>query len=1036
MSFMERLLRNPHAIVSVTLVGVFAGLLAYRTLPMNLFPDTNRPVVSVVTQWSGAAAGDVATEVTHPIEVRLSGIDGVRRVTSTSRDQVSSVTAEFEYDVAIETAATLVNTELPRVRGALPEGVRDPLIFKITDAARPIMVLGVSASDKAGLDLSRIRRIAENTLRDALLDIPGVAEVEVFGGNVRQVAVDLDRDKMISHGLTVAEVATALAASNISQPSGLVYRHGFRLLLTAQSLAAGPTDLAEVLVPLDGGDHLRVGDLGRVGWGLQDPGSAYRANGKPAIAVTLLRGEEGAASTVLESVEDALPRIMRQFPMLRVEIADTQGRLIRLSVSNMLDALRDAVIMTLAVILLFLGNSRAAFITALSLPLSYLLTFAVLRALGYEFNLVTLTAVIIAVGLLADDAIVVIENIERRMRQKGESGLDVAVAGTSEILLADVSGTVSTVIVLLPIMFVGGYVQTVLRPLTVTLSVSLFASLVVSVTIIPRLVPWLLRPGSREPLAWILRPFERYVLEPVKRLYIALVGWSLNHRAAVLATFAILFLLSVRQMPLLGRELMPRMDTGTFLVTFEAQPDTDETEMASMAAQVEKAVLYSVREEWLLSMSTVVGAEPSVKSFGAARTLQQGQSTVNLIDRFQRDETIYQIEEGVRTKVRRIPGVISANVSEFGATPLSSIRGTVDVMISGPDPTVLDHLADDVMRRLRAVRGLTGIERSWQGLARRVSLNVDPARARLYGLSARDVAQQVASMVGGIAGGRLRVAGEDPIPVSVRLDRVDRTDPERLLALPISTPSGRQVPLMALASPALTHAAGAETHQSLVPTVDVLGYRSDIAVTHLHDNVAAALADLVLPRGYSLSYEGEIKQMDESFARLGQSFLIGLVLLYLMLAITFRSFLHPVTIMATLPLALIGASWAMMIAGKHGCLPSFMGLILLMGIVVNNGILLVDFAKEGMARGNNVRDALLEAVSLRTRPILMTAGASAVGMIPVALEWAVGLERLSPLAVVAIGGLLTGTFLTLLVVPILFDLLEGARRWVRRPHEA
>ena len=1028
MNFIERMLRKPHAILSITLVTVLAGIIAYNTLPMNLFPDTNRPVVSVVTQWPGAAANDVATDVTHPIEVRLSAIDGVRRVTSTSRDQVSAVQVEFEYNNNIDEAATKVATELPRVRGMLPNGIREPLIFRITDAARPLMVLAVTPAEGVDLALSQVRRIAENPLRDALLNIPGVSEAEVFGGDVRQVAVDLDRNKLEAHGLSVAQVAMALKNSNISTPAGLVYRNGNRYLLTTQTLAHGPDDLAQILVPLPKGNYVRVGDLGKVHWGIADKTSLYRGNGKNAVAVSLLRGNKGHAREIIADISEYLPKIQQQFPMLHIEQADTQGRLIDLTVDNMLGALRDAVIMTILVILLFLGNTRAAFITALSLPFTYLLTFAVLKGLGYEFNMVTLTAVIIAVGLLADDAIVVIENIERTIRETGDSSLKTAARGTREIFLAATSGTVSVIVVLIPIMFIGGYVQTVLRPLTVTLSVALMASLLVSITIIPLLVPYLLKPGQRDPLYRILQPFEDYVLLPLKRFYTRLVSWGLDHRAPVMIGFVILFFVSLALMRVLGRELMPLMDSGTFIVNIEAQPDTDTPKMIELTSQAETAIKHAVKPEWLLSMSSVAGAEAGVKSFGAARVLQHGQITVNIIDRFQRDRTIYQIEADVRRRIRQLPGLIFANVSEFGATPLSSLRGTVDVMITGPNPKELDRLADSVMVRINNVRGLTGLERSWQGSSRRINLNVDESRARLYGLTAQDVARQVAQSIGGMPGGNLRVTGENPIPTWVRLLPDQRSNREDVAAIQIRSRGGKFIPLAALATPEIVHEPTAETHQSLLPTVDVLGYRGDISITQLHQNVSEALAGLNLPRGYQISYEGEYKQLNESFARLLKSFVLGVALLYLMLVVVFKSFEEPFAIMASLPLALIGAAWAMLLADKHGCLPSFMGLILLMGIIVKNGILLVDFAKVAMEQGKNARDAILEAVDLRTRPILMTAGAAAVGMLPIALEWAVGIERLSPLAVVAIGGLLSGTFLTLLAVPIFHMMIELKRQ--------
>lgn len=487
MTLVERLLHRPHAVIAFTLVATLMGIMGFLNMPTNLFPDTNRPMVSAVTQWPGATADDVAREVTHPVEVRLSALDGVRRVTSTSRDQASLVQVEFEYGNDIDLAAARVETELKRVTGDLPEGTKQPLIFRITDATHAAMVLAVSAAPNSGVDHGRVRRLSENPLRDRLLNVPGVAEAEVFGGDQRQVAVDLDRDRLVAHDLDITQVAAALAADNNSRPAGLIQRDNYRLLLSTRKLAHGLDDLAAILVPVKGGGFVRVGDLGTVRWGRADPTSLYRGNGADGVAVALLRGEHGNASDVVGAMDNALPEIRSDFPMLDIQIADTQGRLIGLTVSNMIDALRDAVIMAVLVILVFLGDTRAAFVTALSLPFTYLLTFAAMWLVGYEFNMVTLTAVIIAVGMLVDDAIVVIENIERRIQELGESGLTAAARGTGEVMLAVFSGTLSNFIVLLPIIFIGGYVQTVLRPLSVSLTIALIASLVVSITIIPLL---------------------------------------------------------------------------------------------------------------------------------------------------------------------------------------------------------------------------------------------------------------------------------------------------------------------------------------------------------------------------------------------------------------------------------------------------------------------------------------------------------------------------------------------------------------------
>ncbi|MBU6298592.1 MAG: efflux RND transporter permease subunit [Alphaproteobacteria bacterium] len=1027
MNIMQRLLGRPHAILALTVLVVAAGIAAYLTMPMNLFPDTNRPMISVITQWPGAEASDVEQDITHPVETQLSAIDGVRRVTSVSRDQVSAVTVEFEYGNDINIVATKVLTELKRVESNLPAGAAQSTIFRITNAAQPVTVLALTPAKGSDLDLGEVRRIAENQLRDRLLRISGVSEVEVFGGHQRQAEVDLDRGALASHNLTVVSVAAALAASNATAPEGLVHREGYRFLLTLNSLKQNPQQLADVEIPMPGGGLVRVADLGKVGWSEADPSSLYRGNGRTAVAVSLLRGENGYAATTARAIEAELPAIRQAFPMLHIAQADGQLRLINLTVDNMLAALRDAVIMTVLVILLFLADTRAAFITALSLPSTYLLTFVVMKLIGYEFDMITLTAVIIAVGLLADDAIVVIENIERRMREHGETGLAVAANGTQEVMLAVLSGTIANAVVLLPIVFIGGFVQIVLRPLSVTLMVALTASFIVAVTIIPLLTPWLLKPDAKDPLRAPLKYFDRYVIRPLKRFYVAAVTLALKYPKRVLIVALLLTLASLRQMPVVGRELMPLMDTGITQISFEAQPDTDTAGMQRIAAAVDIAIRASVKPDWLISTSTAIGSEPQDKSFGSARTFQQGMTTVNLVDRFHRGETIFDIDRDIQRRVRAIPGVINANAVVYGATPLSSVRGSVDLMSSGPDWRILDDIAGAIEARLRTVGGLTGFERSWQGDSNRLQLDIDAAKTASYGLTPGGIAQQVAAQVNGTTGGSLRVAGENSVPVWVRLRGSQRSNPDAVSALTVMSPNGVQVPLAQLATVKTVYAPTAFTHQNLVRTVDVVGNRRNIAVTALDDHVAKAMRGLQLPRGYTVTDEGEIKEMNESFGRLGLSLALGIVLLAVVLVIAFRSFITPVAILATLPLAVIGAAWAMMIAGKHGCMPSFMGLILLMGIVVKNGILLVDFTQEALAQGAALKDAILQAVDLRTRPILMTAAAAAVGMVPVAFQWAVGLERLSPLAVVAIGGLIAGTFLTLLIVPVLLFLLLKRR---------
>jgi multidrug efflux pump subunit AcrB len=823
----------------------------------------------------------------------------------------------------------------------------------------------------------------------------------------------------------------------------------------------------------------------------QQTGSLRYENGGPAIAINIQRGTTGYALNTIAEVAAALPGLEKSFPGIEFSIPDTQGELINLSVGNMLDALRDAIIMTVIVIFLFLADLRGMALAAISIPFTYLLTFAVMWLIGYEFDMVTLTAVILAVGMLLDDAIVVLENIERHYHENGADVHEAVVGGTQEVMLAIFSGTYATIMVLLPIIFIGGFVQTVLRPLSISLCIALAASYIISVTVIPLLAPWLLRrnPGAgRNRFERLISRFDTRVVEPVRDFYVRLTAFALKHRFWFLPPAMILLVISLRQMPLIGRDLMPPMDTGIIKINFETDANTSLEQTEKTLTRMEQIIVRTLgaspREvaqvsnlpyrrlpagsapeaaaalsnqspggleirdmadsksalqgNELVSISSVIGSEPAVISFGAGRLAQQGNITVHLTDRFHRKESIWQIEDDLRGQFQKLPGMKSVDVFDFGATPLSTIRSSVDVMISGPDLETLNQIGNDVEQRLQKhLRGATSITRSWTLDSVEVQFTANPEKMALYQISPAAVAGQLAGAVRGMPSSVFRVPNQDGLTVWIQLPQAQREHARQLETYPIQTPVGA-VPLAQLGTISRQPVASVITRQGLERTLDIQAYRARQPITHLQEDVTTALKGLQLPPGYSISQEGEVKQMNESFARLGQALLLGLVLLYFSLVPAFKSWIHPLTIMVAIPLALIGAVWAMLLADKHGCMPSMMGMILLAGIVVKNSILLIDFIIAAKARGASTYDALVDSVRIRTRPILMTAVGTAVGMLPIALQWAIGLERLSPLAVVAIGGLLVSTFLTMVYVPIFYSLFEDAenkaRRWFHRFH--
>jgi len=1026
----SHILRRPHLVVSVLFLCAVLGLIGFKSMPMNLFPDANYPQVVVLISQPGASAGDIEDKVTRPVEKALYAIGLVRTVRSSSQDGMAAVSVEFDYEKGLDAAATDVANTLKRIEAGLPPDILPPQIFKVSDATAPVFTLALAPKKGSGLDMAKMRQLADNAIREAFLRIPQVGEVEVFGGHLPEIRVDVDPARLKELGLDLNSVIIAIRGQNLNIPDGLILRSADQLRIKTYGEKANISQLESIVLATRGGRAVLLGDVAKITVGVKDRQSLFMGNGREAIGLNILRPEKsGHVTTTIAAVEKALPDIQARFPEIEFQVADTQKSLIETSIKNMAEALRDSVVMTVLVIFLTLASLRLAFLAAVSIPLACFMAFAGMYLLGYELNIVTMTAIILSVGLLVDDSIVVIENIQRHVAKGGKTVKQAVIDGLNEIILADWAGTFTTVIVLVPIMFAGGYSEKILRPLTVVLSLTLLSSFLVSVTIIPLLAGRLAAAGGEKKniLERAAGLVDRFVVGPIRDFFAGLVAFALTKRALFIVLGIGLLAVSMRQLPLVGRDLMPSMDTGIVKVAFKTEADAS----IETTERVAKAVEEVLREIPGLELTALtVGSEPGVISFGTGRTLQDGMITAHFIDRFHRDKTIWQIEAEIREKALRIPGITSLSVYDFGATPLSSIAAPVDVMLSGPDPRVLDKLADQVADRLMGVQGLTSVSRSWTWDKREAALVIDPHKAALYGTGAEEVSSQLRQAVEGLAASVLRVPGEDGYRIRVRYETDLRDSLRDILATEIRTPKGI-IPLSELATVEKHFTRTLFTRKDLMPVVDVYGYRATTAISHLHDRITKALSDLQLPPGYQLSFQGEYRNMGETGKHLGKALGIAVILLFFSLVITFRSVASPIVIMVAIPLAAIGAVWGLLITGRHMCMPATMGMILLAGIVVNNSILLIDFIEQARKRGEEMTSAIIGAVRMRARPIFMTVACTVVGMWPVAAQRALGLERLSPLAVVAIGGLIVSTLLTLVYVPIFYSLVEQARAWLR-----
>ena len=1017
-SWVERLLGRPYFIFSFLALFLFLGVLGYNNIERKLFPDSQYPEIAVVIVQPGGSAKTIAANIAVPVEEELYSLGEIRRVHSSTIDEVSVIRAEFEYSKNLELAASDVATALGKIRSTLPPDILEPQIHKISSATAPVLVIAV-APDGISMPLEDVRQLVETRIRQQLIKLPGVANVDVFGGYDKEVQIILDKEKLDRNGLTLARVLGVLKANNRDYAIGFVDNDFSRYLLKSP----GRADSIEALRRLPLTPDVTLSDVAEIRFGHAENTAAYLGNGREAIAIAVQRGLNADVLRTIGAVEAELENIRSQYPGLAFEITDTQKDTIVQSTDNMFESLRDAILMSVFVVFLFLASFRQVLVVLLTIPLVYAATVALMWLFGIEFNVVTLTGIILALGLLLDDAVVVMENIERHYRQLGEDIHTAVMQGTREIMFADLSGTVTTMIALSPIMFVGGYPQTVFRPLTGTLLLALAASYAISITAVPLLSMLILRIRHR----WLLKAEELFhrltnaANEAIQHFFSSAVRAALDHKAVAALYFLVLlglFAISVRGvMPLVGQELMPPMDTGAVQIRLATDPNLPIEASLAVAREVDRILRDNGELE---RVSMAIGSEAGVLSIGSGSAADQLSINATYVNRYEREESIWEIERRLRKAFAAIENVKQVDVADYGATALPSIRANLDVMLSGADFAELAEAGDRVAQAMYRTRGIVSVSRTWDIDKTVYNLDIDERRAALHGLTSADISTELQTMLRGVAVSSFPLENSTDLPVRVWLPKTQRNSTELLPTMLIDTPRDEKIPLAAVADISRSLEPSVINREALNYTLDIYGHREKAAISHIMAHFNEAFADTELPTGVTMEQVGDEKEFKKSAARMVKAIGFAIVLIFFTLITLFDSIKVSLMIILSIPLTLIGASWILLLLGYHVSMPAMMGFILLSGIIVNNAILLIHFAQEKMAEGFDKRRAMLESIHIRTRPVLMTAFAVAAGMLPIALGSAIGLERLAPLGAVAIGGLLVGTFLTLLFIPLIF----------------
>jgi len=1017
-SWVEKLLKKPHIILSFLALFVFAGIMGYGKIHRNLFPDSNYPEVALVVVQPGASAETMASNIAVPVEEELYALDEIRRAYSNTIDEVTVIRAEFEYSKNIDTAVNDVNTALSKIRAKLPTDIKEPQIIKITEATAPILVIAMSPKEGTALTLEDIRDLASSDIKHKLLKTQGVANVDIFGGYEKELQIIVDKDKLDSYHLSLGEVIATLQKNDNDYAIGFVSNKEHRYLLESQGKKEKVATLKNLMITLE----IKLSDVAEIYFGHYENSAAYYGNGKAAIALSIQRSVSADVIQTIDKVEHIISGFKSRYPNINFEVSDTQKETIVQSTTNMFESLRDAIIMSTIVVFLFLASFRQILVVLVTIPLVYASTIALMWLVGIDFNVVTLTAIILALGLLLDDTVVVMENIERHYRELGKEIHTAVFDGTKEIMFADLSGTLTTMIALAPMLFIGGYPQTVFGPLVGTLLLALVASYFISIIAVPLLSLHIL--AIQNPLLIKIENGFHAVIgranDSIQGFFVSIVRAITDSKFLGFISIIVLitlFVISVKVvMPVVGQELMPPMDTG--VVNIEIITDANLPIEKSEEIMKEVNILIKKQGE-LLRVSASIGSEAGVLSIGSGSGTDHLFIVATYVDRFQREEDIWQISATLRKEIAKIPHVKHLNIAPYGATALSSIRANVNAKLSSSDLNALQEPGHDVRNALQKTQGVVSTSTTWDMDKVVYNLNIDEAESLRYGLMRSDITEQVQQFLRGAPVAAFPKANSMDYTVRVRLPQKQIDQFDTLLTMLIDTPKGK-IPLNKIATLDFTKEPSRITREGLEYTLEVYGNREKAAISHIMANFEKQLEEVTLPLGVELEQIGDIKQFKASAKRMINAIITAVVLMFFTLIVMFANVKISLMILFSIPLTIIGASWTLLAIGYHVSMPAMMGFILLSGVIVNNAILLIHFALEQIQAGMNKREAMLESIKIRTRPVLMTAFAVSVGMLPIAQGAAIGLERLAPLGAVAIGGLIVGTFMTLVFIPIVF----------------
>lgn len=1034
MKIVDFAVKRPVTMTILVAVVMIMGMFTFNRLNLDLFPDMKFPMAVVITSYSGAGPEEVESRVTEILEGAINTVSGIQSIQSYSSAGSSLVLVSFDWGTDMDNAILNMREKIGLMEMFLPSEVEKPMVVKMDINMMPIMQIGVTGGEH--ISLAQLQAIAEERIQPRLERLPEIAQVSITGGLQREVQVDVDPVKLQNYGLTLSQVNQVLQIENFNSSSGTVDEGQRQYFIRSLQQFETIDDIKDVAIITPTGNIVYLRDIAEIVDGYQDDTQLTRVNLGSAVGIHLMKQSDANTVEACDAVRAELAKIQEELDVqLDIEVVTDQSLFIKQSVNSTKHTMWEGALLAIVVLFLFLRNGRSTFIVFTAIPLSIIATFILMFFTNHTLNIITLGGLSLGIGRMVDDSIVVFENIYRH-RKLGMPPLQAALTGASEVGNAVIAATLTLIAVFLPILFVEGLASVVFKPMALTISFAIFCSLMVALTVVPLMSSRLLTDKAMMEkevgtgrLATTMHKVGSWI-DNLGESYTKLIKWALSHRKTVAIGVTILMIVSFVLSPYIGAEFLPATDSGEIAISIETDKGSRLENTDQIMTEIETK-LHS-RPEVATIFSSIGGSANQAMATGVQS--DQGVISLKLVPRDEREESVWDVAEQIRIMLSDIAGAkIGVSVTDMTMGMMDS--AAVNVRIKGDDLTVLGDLSDQVVEIVRNVPGTREVASSLADGKPEVQVKIDRQRAAALGLTPMQVSSEIKNAMQGTVTTRYKVEGTE-VDVRVGYMAQNHQDLEYLQNLTILSASGAVAKLSQIATFELAQGPIQITRVDQVREADITANLLNRDLMSVISDIQAQVQTLELPVGYTVEYTGANEDMMESFASLGVALILALILVYAVMAILYESFFSPFIIMFSVPTAFIGIVLGLLLTGRTFNVPAFIGIIMLVGIVVSNAIVLVDYLERLRQRGMEKEAAIVEAGRVRLRPVLMTAFATILAMFPLALGIGEGGELTAPLATVVIGGLLVSTLITLLLVPVVYsifdDWLEAARRRLRR----